>query len=180
MIAQFPRMHDDIGANLTRIAILSEVANAQLHSFNQGIESPLSSIAQISPESVASMGNIVWAINPKRDHLIDLVQRMRRLAGEVFLGRGIEFEFRAPELDDELRLRADVRRDVFLIFNEAVSNAARHSGCSNVEIELHIERSWLVLTVRDDGEGLTPKAQPKATALSACGGERRVSAASSG
>ena len=111
------------------------------------------------------MGDIVWAINPKRDHLIDLVQRMRRLASEVFAGRKIEFEFRSPESDDDLRLGADVRRDVFLIFKESVTNAARHSGCSNVEIELHIERSWLVLTVRDDGGGFDVESSTEGNGL---------------
>jgi signal transduction histidine kinase len=146
-------LHDDIGANLTRIAILSEVANAQLPEDNRSIESPLSSIAQISRESVASMGDIVWAINPKRDHLIDLVQRMRRLASEVFAGRKIEYEFSAPETELDLRLGADVRRDVLLIFKEAINNIARHSACSNVDIQLRVERSLLLLTVRDDGCG---------------------------
>jgi signal transduction histidine kinase/ligand-binding sensor domain-containing protein len=158
-------LHDDIGANLTRIAILSEVAHAQSRKDNESVDSPLSSIAQISRESVASMGDIVWAINPRRDHLIDLVQRMRRLASEVFAGRKIEFEFRAPESEDDLRLGADVRRDVFLVFKEAVTNAARHSGCSNVEIELHIERSWLVLSVRDNGRGFDPESSTEGYGL---------------
>jgi signal transduction histidine kinase/ligand-binding sensor domain-containing protein len=158
-------LHDDIGANLTRIAILSEVAHRQLREGKASIESPLSSIAQISRESVASMGDIVWAINPKRDHLIDLIQRMRRLASEVLAGRKIEFEFRAPESEDGLKLGADVRRDVFLIFKEAVSNAARHSGCSSVDIELRVERSSIVLTVRDDGRGFDTAAPTEGNGL---------------
>jgi ligand-binding sensor domain-containing protein/signal transduction histidine kinase len=158
-------LHDDIGANLTRIAILSEVAHAQLHDDEASIEMPLSSIAEISRESVASMGDIVWAINPKRDHLIDLVQRMRRLASEVFAGRKIEFEFRAPETEDELKLGADVRRDVFLIFKEAVNNAARHSGCSSVDIELRVDRYAIVLVVRDDGRGFDTEGSTEGNGL---------------
>ena len=158
-------LHDDIGANLTRIAILSEVAHSQLHDDKASIETPLSSIAQISRESVASMGDIVWAINPNRDHLIDLVQRMRRLASEIFAGRKIEFEFRAPESEDGLKLGADVRRDVFLIFKEAVNNAARHSGCSHVDIELLVEWSRIVLTVRDDGRGFDTEASTEGNGL---------------
>jgi len=158
-------LHDDIGANLTRIAILSEVAHSRLHDDKTSLQNPLSSIAQISRESVASMGDIVWAINPKRDHLIDLVQRMRRFAGEVFTGRKIEFEFRAPELEDGLKLGADVRRDVFLIFKEAVNNAARHSGCSHVDIELLVERSSILLTVRDDGRGFEIEAPSEGNGL---------------
>ena len=111
------------------------------------------SIANISRESVASMSDIVWAINPKRDTLLDLVQRMRRLATEVFTPRGIEFQFHAPDVDHDLRLGASIRRDVFLVYKEALNNAVRHSECKEASIDFQVERSWLVLTVRDDGRG---------------------------
>jgi signal transduction histidine kinase len=169
-------LHDDIGANLTRIAILSEVAHSRLTGIRDqwpggpgvaeghtepsaeisGIENPLSSIAQISRESVASMGDIVWAINPRHDHLTDLIHRMRRLAGEVFSGRKIEYEVKAPDPDTDLRLGADVRRDVLLIFKEAINNVVRHSDCSTVRIELWLEHSCLNLRIVDDGRGFDP------------------------
>ncbi|MGH9762041.1 MAG: triple tyrosine motif-containing protein, partial [Blastocatellia bacterium] len=146
-------LHDDIGANLTRIGILSEVANTRLLDEQPRISSPLGSIAEISRECVASMGDIVWAIDPARDHLIDLVQRMRRFAGEVFYNGKIQFQFHAPVGDEELTLGAEVRRDVFLVFKEALNNAARHSDCSNVEIDLTLEGARLVLKIGDDGSG---------------------------
>jgi ligand-binding sensor domain-containing protein/two-component sensor histidine kinase len=150
-------LHDDIGSNLTRIAILSEVAHSRLQGANAAVDSPLKSIAEISRESVASMGDIVWAINPRRDTLLDLVQRMRRLATEVFSARGIVFEFRAPGSHDDSKLGANVRRDLFLIFKEAVNNIARHSGAKHVEIDLQVERTSIALTVRDDGGGFDPE-----------------------
>jgi len=152
-------LHDDIGSNLTRIAILSEVAHRQLSAEGRHLNGPLSAIAQISRESVASMSDIVWAINPRRDTLFDLVRRMRKCTSEIFAHGQVEFELRAPEAESDLKLGADVRRDLFLIFKEAVNNAARHSECAHVEIELRIERSWLVLRVSDDGRGFDP-AQP--------------------
>ncbi len=99
------------------------------------------------------MSDIVWAINPKRDSLLDLIQRMRRFASEIFSNRRIEFEFRAPETDQDLKLGANIRRDVFLIFKEAVNNAARHSDCERVDIDLSLDRSWLLLKVSDNGRG---------------------------
>jgi signal transduction histidine kinase len=146
-------LHDDIGANLTRIGILSEVAHSELQAEQPSISSPLGSIAQISRECVASMGDIVWAIDPARDHLIDLVQRMRRFASEVLSNRKIEFQFRAPPSDEDLTLGPDVRRDVFLIFKEAVNNAARHAECSCLAIDLVVEGSRLVLRIGDNGIG---------------------------
>jgi ligand-binding sensor domain-containing protein/two-component sensor histidine kinase len=146
-------LHDDIGANLTKIAILSEVAHQQMGAAGNPADKSLSSIATISRESVASMRDIVWAINPRRDRLLDLTRRMRGFASDIFTSRNIEFRFSAPEGDRALRLSPKVRRDVFLIFKEAVNNVARHSECAKAAIEVHVESRHLVLSVADDGKG---------------------------
>jgi ligand-binding sensor domain-containing protein/two-component sensor histidine kinase len=143
-------LHDDIGANLTRIAFLSEVAG--LGGESAGSNGALSSIARISRESVASMNDIVWAIDPNRDTFVDLSQRMRQYAEEVFLARGVELDFSAPE-DVPLKLGHDLRRQLYLAFKEAVNNAARHSDCSRARVALHAEGGRLVLEVSDDGRG---------------------------
>jgi len=146
-------LHDDIGANLTRIALLSEVAR---HTREQ---ESLLSIARIARESVSSMGDIVWAINPKRESLLDLTRRMRQHADELFTSRGIALRFDVPAASGSLKLSMDVRRDLLLIFKEAVSNAARHSRCSAVEIELRVDGSRLVLVVADNGVGFDASAE---------------------
>ena len=149
-------LHDDIGANLTRIAILSEVAHQQLQDAHPSAAAPLSSIARISRESAASMSDIVWAVNPRRDSLLDLVLRMRSFANEVLAGRQIEFQFVAPDRELSQKLGAELRRDVFLIFKEALNNAVRHSSCTQVVIELRLDQYALSLVVRDDGCGFVP------------------------
>lgn len=149
-------LHDDIGTNLTRIAVLSEVAHQQLHDAHPSAAGPLSSIARISRESAASISDIVWAVNPRRDSLLDLVLRMRSFANEVLAGRQIEFQFVAPDRELSQKLGAELRRDVFLIFKEALNNAVRHSSCSHVVIELRLDQYALSLVVRDDGCGFVP------------------------
>jgi ligand-binding sensor domain-containing protein/two-component sensor histidine kinase len=153
-------LHDDIGANLTRIALLSEVAS-QTPGADPGdlADGPLSSIAQIARESVSSMSDIVWAINPKRESLLDLTRRMRQHAEEVFTLRDIDLRFNGPSAADSLKLGMNVRRDLLLIFKEAVNNCARHSRCERVEIDLRIEGPRLVLTVVDHGVGFDPSKQ---------------------
>ena len=99
------------------------------------------------------MSDIVWAINPKRESLIDLTRRMRQHADEIFTQRGIELRFTAPDATDSPKLGVDVRRDLLLIFKEAVNNAACHSRSSRVSIDLRVKCTWLVLTVTDDGAG---------------------------
>jgi two-component sensor histidine kinase len=145
-------LHDDVGANLTRIAILSEVARASSGADPAG--GPLTSIARIARESVSSMSDIVWAIKPERESLLDLTRRMRQHGEELFTLRNIDFRFDAPTRPhDNLTLGVGTRRDVLLIFKEAINNAARHSGCSTVEVELRVEGSRLVMVILDNGEG---------------------------
>jgi len=149
-------LHDDIGSNLSRIAILSEVATQRVDRANSQVREPLSLIAATSRELVDSMSDIVWAINPNKDHIGDLAQRMRRFASDIFTARNIEFHFHAPSAEAYLKVSADVRRQVFLIFKESVSNVVRHSACTEAEIELQIEEGRLTLTLRDNGKGFDP------------------------
>lgn len=146
-------LHDDIGSNLSRIAILSEVAAQRVDGVKPQVTEPLSIIAATSRELVDSMSDIVWATNPAKDHVGDLAQRMRRFASDIFTARNITFHFRVPSGEAYRKVSADVRRQVFLIFKESVNNVVRHSGCAEAHIELRIEGGRLELTVRDDGKG---------------------------
>src|SRR5262249_30387881 len=143
-------LHDDIGANLTRIAVLSEVVRRKGHA---DTDEQLASIATVARESVTAMSDIVWTISPGRDGLDDLTSRMRDHAEEVFTANGTELTFTAPAIDRDLRLSVDTRRDVYLIFKEALNNAARHSGCSHVHVSLRSDATGLILSVADDGAG---------------------------
>jgi ligand-binding sensor domain-containing protein/signal transduction histidine kinase len=149
-------LHDDLGSNLSRIAILSEVLQRRVDPDDPSLTGPLSRIAGVARELVDSMGDIVWAINPRRDRMSDLVHRMRRFASDTLAAREIDFVFHAPKDEDRLKLGADVRREVYLVFKESINNAAKHAGCSHVEVDFGVEGSLLSLRVRDDGEGFTP------------------------
>jgi signal transduction histidine kinase len=113
----------------------------------------LSQIAVVSRRSVDAMSDIVWAVNPKKDRLIDLSQRMRRFASDSFTARDIQFHFDAPSAQQNVKLDAQVRREVFLIFKESVNNIVRHSGCKMAEVALRIDRGVITLKLSDDGMG---------------------------
>jgi signal transduction histidine kinase/streptogramin lyase len=148
-------LHDDIGASLTQITVLSEVARQTLS--REGLHSEqLGQISAVSNELVEAMSDIVWAINPKKDHLSDLVHRMRRFASDVFTARGLAFSFDAPDTANDMQLGASVRREVFLIYKESVNNVLKHSNASRVEIVFRLEGGRLELSISDDGRGFDP------------------------
>jgi signal transduction histidine kinase len=149
-------LHDDIGSSLSQVAILSEVVRRRIGESDPEINGPLSRIGVISRELVDSMSDIVWAINPAKDKLYFLAQRMREFASDVFMARGIQFDFRASNREYELVIGAEVRRQVFLIFKECVHNVIRHANCTHVEIEVRVGGGGLVVEVRDNGMGFEP------------------------
>jgi ligand-binding sensor domain-containing protein/signal transduction histidine kinase len=149
-------LHDDIGSSLSQIAVLSEVLRTQASQKEKEFAKPLAQIARISREAVDSMSDIVWAINPQRDHLHDLTRRMRRFASEIFPASSIEFSLKVPGPEHDIRLGADIRRQVFLIFKEGVNNIVRHSECSLADMELKIADHSLTLCLKDDGKGFDP------------------------
>ncbi len=149
-------LHDDIGSSLSQIAILSEVVRQSVGRDAAAANEPLSQITTSSSELMGTMSDIVWAIDPHKDHLTDLTQRMRRFASDVLTARNIDFEFEAPDAQRNLNLGADVRRQVFLVFKESINNIVRHSACSHVHIEFRVDRDRLVLLIKDNGRGFDP------------------------
>jgi ligand-binding sensor domain-containing protein/signal transduction histidine kinase len=143
-------LHDEIGSSLSQIAILSEVAQ------HERASKAVPEIASIARELVDAMNDIVWAINPKHDRLGNLLHRMRRFGEETLGACNIALRFRAPDVDASLRTRPEVRRHLFLVFKEAVTNAARHSGASAADIDLELDGKWFRLCVADDGCGFDP------------------------
>jgi two-component sensor histidine kinase len=146
-------LHDDIGSNLSLIAGLSRVLRDQVGERDPAAGERLSVIANVSSRSVEAMSDIIWAVNPRKDNLSDLSQRMRRFASDAFTAREIEFSFSAPDLDQQTRVNAETRREVFLTFKEAVNNTVRHSACTEAGVALEIDHGKLVLRVSDNGRG---------------------------
>ena len=146
-------LHDDIGTNLSKISLLSEIVNLQLAEQNTESNKLLHSIAEISRESVGSMADIVWAINPKRDSVSELVSRMRLHAEESFLDRNVRVKFDAPEAFAQTKLSMDARREIYLIFKEAINNAAKYSDGTKIEINFRLEGGTILLEIADDGRG---------------------------
>jgi PAS domain S-box-containing protein len=152
-------LHDDIGSSLTQISLLSEVVRQRVDHDDSRMTEPLSAIATSSRELVDSMSDIVWAINPQKDHMSDLVQRMRGLASDVSTNCNMKLRFNAFDAEDNVRLGANLRREVFLVFKESLNNIVKHSGASEVDIEFRVAPNSLHLSVKDNGRGFDPLAE---------------------
>lgn len=146
-------LHDDIGSSLSRMAILSEVVKQQLMGNSKQSAPMLTEIADSARGLVDSMSDIVWAIDPRRDNLSSVVTRVRQFASDVLEAKKIKWEFQVPPEIDNLKLDAEQRRHVFLIFKEAINNIARHADCRSVSMKIDLAHHQLVAEIQDDGSG---------------------------
>ena len=150
-------LHDDIGASLSKIAILSDVAGQELSTMRDSpVAAPLAQIADTSRDCVDAMSDIVWAVNPQRDHLSDLTHRMRRFAEDLLDAKDIDFTIRSSLDDKDVPLGADLRREVYLIFKECVNNLVKHSRCTEAAVTFSASGPWLVVSITDNGKGFEP------------------------
>jgi signal transduction histidine kinase len=82
---------------------------------------------------------------------------MRQHAEEVFLEKGVTVKFNAPEDGKDIKIPMDIRRELYLIYKEAVTNSAKHSDCKNIQIDFQVRQNQLFLSIKDDGKGFDSK-----------------------
>lgn len=158
-------LHDGIGASLSQIVVLSEVARAHLDKAHPAAVGQLAEITTISREVMDSIGDMVWVINPTYDHLSDLVARVRRFAGDLLGSRDLSLQFHGPNTDQDPLLSAEVRRHFLLIAKEAINNIARHSGATEACIDFEVHTGCLKLRVSDNGHGFDGPARQQGNGL---------------
>lgn len=145
-------LHDDIGSTLSSINILSKVALQQSQP-GEVTKTNLQKIKDRSSATMESMGDIVWAINPQNDDVETMVLRMKTFTAEILEPLNIKYLFANGDDFRNVKLNVEIRKDMYLIFKEALNNAAKYSQCNQIKIELKKEGQWIKLTVTDDGRG---------------------------
>jgi signal transduction histidine kinase/ligand-binding sensor domain-containing protein len=156
-------LHDEIGAGLSSIALMSDSATSTSHAAASDA-SQLQAIARTARDMVADLRDIVWAIDPDSDRLSDVVTRMRDTASALLRDVTITFQV-TPQRELSRAIGMAARRDLFLIFKELLHNVARHSRAKNVRIELDSMGHTLRLVVADDGVGFHPEVAQSGTGL---------------
>lgn len=142
-------LHDDIGSNLTRIAMQSELI---LEDVNKGdYKKPLKEIGEKSRELVTTMSDVVWSIDARNDSVANLLDRMKEFSHSLLTRKNIFVSFNQEGLEEDKELPVDVRQNIYLIFKEAVNNIAKHSNASEVKVVLKNSEDKFELRISDNG-----------------------------
>ena len=149
-------IHDDLGANLTRINLLSQSVRREINRPDEAIKN-VERIGDSARHMIRTMDEIVWAVDPQHDTLDSLTSYLGKLAQELMSAAGIRCRLDFPAQLPSWPLTAEVRHNLFLAFKEAVHNVAKHSAASEVQISLVIEPAGFTLMVEDNGSGFEPE-----------------------
>jgi signal transduction histidine kinase/ligand-binding sensor domain-containing protein len=146
-------LHDDMGSTLSTINILSSMAKTKINDSAVKTSEYLSKISEYSERMMDTMDDIVWSIKPSNDSMQKITSRMREFASSVLEPKEIDVDFTIDEAVHDAKLNMEARKDFFLVFKEAVNNAAKYSKADKVIILVSIRDKELLLMVKDDGAG---------------------------
>ena len=147
-------LHDDLSSDLSGIAVVADMLR-QTDGLGAAELSDLGTIRDASLQMADGLRDIVWYIDPEHDSLAATIRRMRSVASTLLRGTDHVFDINIPERD--VALRVNTRRNVFLIFKEAVHNIVRHADATRVEIGIAVSGHQLQLQIDDDGRGFDPE-----------------------
>lgn len=157
-------LHDDIGASLSRVSVLSEALKSRLHVSDAAAQRMLDDIADSSRRLVRDMSDIVWSLDPRRDQIGDLATRLRAFGSDLLETRGVEWAVESPLEETRRNLPADVRRELFLVFKEGIHNIAKHAQATKAALRLQLHDGKVCGELIDDGRGIGP-GRPSGTGL---------------
>jgi signal transduction histidine kinase len=143
-------LHDEVGANLGSISLLAQVMERK-PSATDAVQ-----VREIATQTIDTLRDIVWFIDPTHEHLGDLVARMeetsRRIAGHL------RFSFQARGDFHSANLSLEFRRNAVPILKEALHNALKHSGGTAIEVRVSRSGNRFRLEIEDNGAGFDPAA----------------------
>lgn len=154
-------IHDDLGAGLTHITLLSELAQREPGS---GAPARLDQIADTARELTLAMDEIVWAVSPENDSLDSLLTYISRFSQHYLQTAGIACRLDLPPQLPVCALSSEVRHNLFLAVKETLTNVIKHAGATEVWLRLALSAGTATLSIQDNGCGLAASGQAASAA----------------
>jgi len=140
-------IHDDLGANLTLIAVLGDLAKQE--KAGERIEK----MASTARQAVKSLDEIVWAVNPRNDTLAHLIDYTGQFAADYLRAAGLRCLLDVPEHAPVREVATNVRHNVFLVVKESLQNIVKHAHATEVWLRVSATEQGLRIVIEDNGGG---------------------------
>lgn len=150
-------MHDQLGADLTRIKLLGELVERDLGTPALAAQHARR-ISDTARELARTMDEIVWAVDPRKDHLRNLVSYLGSFTEEFLGATPLRCRLDLPAAVPEMPVSAELRHHLFLAVKEALHNAVKHAEASEIRLRVTLAGETLTLVIEDNGRGFAAAA----------------------
>ena len=147
-------LHDEIGSTLSSVSIYSLALSKSFDHLPEKSGQIIDKISESTLNMMETMSDIVWSVNPANDSFENLINRMRAYASSVTEAADIKLDFECDFEHNKINITMLQRKNLYLIFKEAVNNSLKHSNCNNLSVNFSITGKKLSLLVTDNGKGM--------------------------
>jgi signal transduction histidine kinase len=159
-------LHDEIGATLSGIALYTQLTKTQIQSQQtKEVEQSLDRMQQSATEMVHKLSDIVWAVNPAKDSLQELWQKLDDYAREIASAKNIKVLNEVALPVSEIRFSMEERKNIYLLLKEGINNAAKYSNCSSLKLNVASKNGHITFTICDNGKGFDLDSSQKGNGL---------------
>lgn len=143
-------MHDELGAGITKIALLSELARKN----NEEDDLKLSEISGNAKRLSENLKEIIWDLNPESSLFSNMLSYIREYASDFLYDSGINYFIELPNQEPDFIVSYEAKRNLIMIIKESLNNILKHSGANQVNLRLEAVDGLFLLTIEDNGKGI--------------------------
>jgi signal transduction histidine kinase len=151
-------IHDDLGARVTQISLLSAVAHDN-QSFPEKARADFKNISQMSRDLISALYETVWAVNPENDNLDALGNYLCQMVNQLCEQAQMGCRLHVQELPKDIQLSSQIRHNITMAVKESLHNIIKHSKATKVIVRMTYEKELLTISIQDDGRGFQPDKQ---------------------
>jgi signal transduction histidine kinase len=148
-------IHDELGASLTKICKLAEMMD-QHHETQDHANTLSKTISGTARNTIQTMDEIVWAVNPKNDTLKEMADYLVFFTEDFLHPSGISCRLDVPLNLPDIPVTAEVRHNLYMVVKEALNNAVKHAAANQIRFGLEYTANRLTVEIADNGQGFHP------------------------
>ncbi|HZF00285.1 MAG TPA: sensor histidine kinase [Methylomirabilota bacterium] len=145
-------IHDDLGARVTQISMLSAMA-PENSGFPQNAREDFDRISSMSRDLITALYETVWAVNPENDSLYAVGNYLRQMTGQLCEPAQLRCRFHIPTLPRDVQISSQTRHNIIMAVKESVHNVIKHANASELNVHVTFARKLLTISIQDDGRG---------------------------
>ncbi|MGC4014803.1 MAG: two-component regulator propeller domain-containing protein [Luteolibacter sp.] len=153
-------LHDDVGASLTQVALLSELAQGDLTTRPERASAHINEIFTTAQDVTRSLDEIVWAVNPAHDTLESFATFLGAFVQNYTRSAGLTARLDLPASLPGIPLSSVIRHHVYLATKEILHNVVKHAWATEVQLSLSLHPGSFHLVLEDNGRGLNGTSTP--------------------